>query len=826
MMNLQDKGIVMETINLLQIPDRISNASRAIWTSPISGEDSAPERRIIHTRCLQSEQSFQIDRIGIQLGVGFCKCGGKADNDWIRSFRVLALYEGTQWQEILRVDDVSCPTSEEKIRYYELNHQSYTSILIEIRRAGIDEWWTSWNLVMDGFILEGSVKDTKEKIFPSKYNQLSLKECSLEKLPDGVQAYINNNEVRYRNDFMDIGFRLNHTGFSYFSILKHVDSSTTQNLLQFPTLDHWSIQHLSPNGNFWRRNMDLTQGLHLHSFGNHEQVGHYQQDYHGTVHVIGNQITYHITVPTLKQQYRLTWTIEKDCILLDAERNSNQPLRLWSSGIWSMSLTSKFSPTTVIGDLTKTGQAGALSFPVLFHAPTYGTLKVNLEEGDGVWRFDSIRPDFCNVHEIKCGEIPQPEGDYLLPAGKHRLKLSMTAEKTELRPLQKDTPEAIIKAVNTSLITGLTFRPDLATLSNNGNSIHSPLCMDNWSALNRLIHAFKPEWHASDLLRFSLERWLLDGTGYASGRSYFHDGRMEDEFIHTGISSILGLAEYIRDLADPSWIDAYRAQICDKINQLYARDIDSDGLLESQRNLRNGVSGSYEMSTNWYDIISFGWKDAFANALLYKAVRLLEELAPRFKEPSLNIDFNAWANLLKASYIKQFYNEKTGWFGGWRCKNGELHDYAFIAVNGAASVCGILDDQPELHRSIIEKLFREMHKTGFKAFQYGLPGNLWSIPGSDTHAYSHHRPFGCYQNGGATLSQARFFVQAMYRVGLTAEADRLLESFCIGINNGEAFAGCGSGIDWRMWDGIPCGYEGLLTDQLGIMIPILERYYV
>ncbi len=816
----------MEAINLLEIPGRISNASRAVWTTRISGEISAPEQRIIHTRCLQSEQSFQIDRIGIQLGVGFLKCGSKADSDWIRSFRVLALSEGTQWQEVLRVEDVPRPALEDKIRYYELDHQSYTAVLVEIRRAGIDDWWPSWNLMMDGFIIEGIVKDALEKIFPSKYHQLALKECSLEQLPDGVQASVNDIEVRYRNDFMDIGFKLAHTGFSYFALLTHAEAPTSQNLLQFPTLDHWSIQHLSPNGNVWRRNMDLTQGLHLHSYGNHEQVGHYQQDYEGTVHIVGNQVTYHITVPTLKQQYRLTWTIEKDRIVLDAERHSDQSMRLWSSGIWSMSLTSKFAPTTVIGDLTKTGQSGALSFPVLFHAPTYGTLRVNLEEGDGGWRFDSIRPDYCNVHEIKCGEIPQPEGDYFLPAGKHRLKLSMTAEKTQLHPIQQGTSEVIKQAVNTSLITGLTFRPDLATLSNNGNSIHSPLCMDNWSALNRLIHTLKPEWHASDLLRLSLERWLLDGSGYASGGSFFHDGRMEDEYIHTGVSSVLGLAEYIHDLADPSWVDAHRSQICIKINQLYARDVDGDGLIESSMNLRNGVSGDYEMSTNWYDIISFGWKDAFANALLYKALRLLEELEPRFQDPSLTIDFNAWANVLKSSYIQQFYNENTGWFGGWRCKKGELHDYAFLAVNGAASVCGILDDQPELDRSIIERLVREMDKTGFRAYQYGLPGNLWNIPGADTAAMSHHRPFGCYQNGGVTLSQARFFVQAMYRVGLTVEADRLLESFCTGINNGVAFAGCGSGIDWRMWDGTPCGYEGLLTDQLGIMVPILERYYL
>ena len=40
------------------------------------------------------------------------------------------------------------------------------------------------------------------------------------------------------------------------------------------------------------------------------------------------------------------------------------------------------------------------------------------------------------------------------------------------------------------------------------------------------------------------------------------------------------------------------------------------------------------------------------------------------------------------------------------------------------------------------------------------------------------------------------------------------------------FGGSGSGLDWRYWDGRPCGYEGLLTDQFGILAVALERYGV
>ena len=40
------------------------------------------------------------------------------------------------------------------------------------------------------------------------------------------------------------------------------------------------------------------------------------------------------------------------------------------------------------------------------------------------------------------------------------------------------------------------------------------------------------------------------------------------------------------------------------------------------------------------------------------------------------------------------------------------------------------------------------------------------------------------------------------------------------------FAGCGSGYEWRRWDGAPSGYEGLLTEQFGLIAVAIDRYRV
>ena len=99
----------------------------------------------------------------------------------------------------------------------------------------------------------------------------------------------------------------------------------------------------------------------------------------------------------------------------------------------------------------------------------------------------------------------------------------------------------------------------------------------------------------------------------------------------------------------------------------------------------------------------------------------------------------------------------------------------------------------------------------------GLPGNLRPIPDEDVADIQQGYPLGYYQNGGRTHAQARHTVAALYRVGLDAEADRLLERLCVGMAEARVFGGNRSGVDWRHWDDRPCGYEGLLTDQFGYL---------
>ena len=131
-------------------------------------------------------------------------------------------------------------------------------------------------------------------------------------------------------------------------------------------------------------------------------------------------------------------------------------------------------------------------------------------------------------------------------------------------------------------MTALPFRPDTATLSNNGNSMHAPICMDNWSALPLAAWESRCLLPAHALLAQSIERWLDGGQGYASGPSARTGGSYEDEYLMTPVACLLGIAEMLGASRDAAWLAARAADLRREIDAMRARDVDGDGLIESR----------------------------------------------------------------------------------------------------------------------------------------------------------------------------------------------------------------------------------------------------
>lgn len=773
------------------------SSCRAIWTLPMAGEEGAPARRIIHARTLQLHTPARLHRLGLKKTPGYHKCGSRQDLDWVTSFQLL-VWTGTAWIAARSESGIS-PREDSPI-WFDLGGREASAVLIEARRCGIDDWWTSWNLASGAFILEGEPLGAPA---PRKERTIKLESLELGNLPEGLTAFTDAGEVRFKSRFLQVGFRLNRAGFSFLGIDEEGKGEVSTNVLKLQPGSFYQGIQLSPVGS-----VPVASTVLRH-------------DVEGTACVDGNSVTYDVSIPSAGQRYILQWKIFHDRIQLHAERIGQRALHAWKSSAWLIGLSSLASTSHVLGRIERLGETGNMGLPVLLHFPRFGTIRVSAKGKDASWRSDSERPLNLTTSELKLGEVLQPEGDYLLPEGRFEADIEFCVEQVST-PLTSDAPAQVLQAMQRCSLTALTYRADTGTLSNNGNSIHCPICMDNWSAIMTRMDRILPNLAPVDLLRDSLERWLDGGPGYASG-PLLQDGKVheaEDEYLMTGTAGLLGLAEYLQHSGTPAWAKAFQRQIGKKLTQMRSRDLDGDGLIESK--YRTGVSGTGQWSTTWMDVISFGWKDSWTNALLYPALCILARELPRLGLAELAKGLPDWAELLKKNYLPAFYNTKTGWLAGWRCAEDRLHDYGFLAVNGAAVCGGLLE--PIEARTIIEKLWQESRRVQTPNPRFGLPISLWPIPDADLADIMQGYPHGFYGNGACTHSQSRHFVDALYCVGMKKEADFLLEHLCSSLAEGLVYGACKSGLDARYWDGWPCGYEGLLTDQFGILSSVLKRY--
>jgi hypothetical protein len=777
---------------------RTTPLCRAIWAYRVAGEEEAPERRIIHSRVVQSHGEARLDRLLVRRSQGYHKCGSHVEMDWVKAFRVL-LWDGAAWS-VHRYETALPDPGPDNVLEFDLGGVRAAAAMVEIRQCGVDRWWPSWNLAGGALVLEGA---PLSGALTRRENRLKLAEFHLSPTPSGVASSRGDGEVRYTTRFLQVGFVLGRAGFSYLALDDEGRERTGRNILR------------ANPGVF-------LGGPRFHPVGAPPVIGPLVcNDVEGTTRVHGNTVEYEMLLNGVGQRIHLRFTVLEDRILLAAERSAERPLRTWESNIWTIACHSEVSPASTIGRITREGEAGLLTLPAFFHVPGQGSLAMHRTRGHGLLRSDSFRPLKYTTLELKVADEPQPEGDYLLPAGSHRIEVDLEVKQLS-HAVNDEAPEAVKQALRRCTLTSMSYRADTATLANNGNSIHCPISMDNWSALAARIGHILPGVSALDLLRDSLERWLDEGPGYASG-NMIRNGEIhfaEDEYLMTGTAALLGLAEFLAHNTDPGWLNRYAPAIGRMLGRMRTRDLDGDGLIESPWRL--GISGQYHWSTNWFDVVSFGWKDAFANALLYEALVLLSGNLSASSQPALGDGLLEWAKRLKANYYPTFYNPATGWLAGWRCKEGKLHDYAFLAVNGAAYNSGVVEE--EQGRSMIFNLHDECLRVGLPESRLGLPGNLWCIPDEDLVEIMHGQGMGYYINGGLTHSQSRHFVGALYKAGLREEADALLLGLCESLADGTAFGGCNSGVDWRYWDGWPCGYEGLLTDQFGILAVAMDRY--
>jgi hypothetical protein len=800
---------------------------RSTWATNSSAETDAPEHRIIHSRFANFGSPTTLKRLGVKSGFGYFKCGSRTpdddeetlrrvaagdalpvgERDFVQSLRVL-VWDGSTW--ITKAAEPQLEPSSDPF-WADLGCET-TAILAEIRRSDIDGWWPSWNLATSAFELEGGTPvlgpREERRLEQGSVNPIDQAGVSHTQVPG---------EVRFTTRFIEIGFSLHFPRLMHLGIDAEGKGRTNINILKaggfFPFYHHPLRTH-------------LAHGTVLERVGRLPDASHAVFRMAGRVDVAGSGVKYTMESSDGGQEYEIEWTLEEDRVGLEITRRGRSEERAFDSAAWRLVTDSQLTQTSAMGTLTRAGQTGTIEGPFLWHVPGQGTLAIS--EGPGVlWRTDSIRPLLANSLEVKLGEVPQPEGDYLLMPGVHHASIELRVQTPSFSTLRSDAPPIIRDLVDKVTVSAVSsFRPDTGTLSNNGASMHALTPADSWGALFTQLKsdpAYGPE--PSLFLKYTVERWLDGGPAYGAGRTFGTDRVLEDEYLMTGTNALVGVGELLRSQGEQErgeWWSTYSGPVRAQLKAMAARDLDGDGLIESD--LRLGISGSHEWSTNWWDIISFGWKDAFSNALLCHALDLLSTSIPTYEleDRELAASLSAWRGRLRASYPDEFFNPDTGWLAGWRSKDGVLHDYCFVSVNGAAVAYGAVNR--ELGADILARVLEQFRKSGFDGYRFGLPGNLFAIPDEDLVKWQAGFPFGYYLNGGVTHSQARHFLNGLYAAGLVTEADEILVRLAKGLVDRDVLGGCGSGIDWHTWDGRACGYEGQLTDQFGVIATAIDRF--
>lgn len=387
---------------------------------------------------------------------------------------------------------------------------------------------------------------------------------------------------------------------------------------------------------------------------------------------------------------------------------------------------------------------------------------------------------------------------------------------------------------------GNSFSAPAGILANNVLSDPVSCLLHLWGDQILLTPRFSPDIHLTDYLRRTID-WWLDRRTRPTGEvvAYWSYADMLD----TNPSLLIAAWDYVEATGDRVWLGKRIERLEFVADYLVRRDIDGDGIIESTHSGNYGTLKEPMRAGSCYDTINAGNKDAYCNALVFRAFRCLADLEKQLGRSARQKRYADRAARLKAAYFNAFYNPATGWLAWWISKDGQLHDLSSPMINNLAICHGLVD--AKRGHAIVSKLWAKMEKAGFHRFDLGVPitlapvrrgDYLMGIPagtcgvpsredGSDT--------FGQYLNGGCMVDDAVYCITALHIVGEREKGDRILRAMLArqekGVfPNGGAFQNgvvnaFPKGAEFFTWNGETCGYEGHLTYSYSFLQAIFLR---
>ncbi|MFP5233004.1 MAG: hypothetical protein ACLGQX_10315 [Acidobacteriota bacterium] len=475
--------------------------------------------------------------------------------------------------------------------------------------------------------------------------------------------------------------------------------------------------------------------------------------------------------------------------------------------------------STVLGVFSK---AGLLAVPVLLHFPGQGSIRLTSNVADLELTYTSSLADQSAALALPGADFVHRQVDY---------RLEVTSIYPDVPGISDDSR---FDAFRRNWLNALQLNPSVQALANNTASDTCAFCYYEFSDIASLTPTLVTGLTALDVVRQTLDRMLAGGLADGIPDVPYHPTTTSDTYP----SMVIAAANCVRGGGNDNWLAANYEGIRGWAESMLASDKNGDGLIKYCVSGNSGIwpDGFPKIRpSNWWDTIGFGYEDAYGNALAYRAYREMAMMAGMLRKNGEAKRYRDAADKLRSVYYDRFFDPATGVLAGWRSADGQLHDYYFLYVNGIAIHYGLVQ-KPQAN-AIMDKLLAKMKAVGYTNFSLGLPGNLITVPLKD---YVHRTPeatygggvlpdnsdgFQNYENGGATGAFAFFTLAALYDLGRTADADKILFPMLdeYGRCGFEGRNAKGHSNDWRRWDGTPKGYEGFLTDDYYTMLAVPLR---
>ncbi|MEI8049687.1 MAG: hypothetical protein WCI92_20115, partial [Bacteroidota bacterium] len=483
--------------------------------------------------------------------------------------------------------------------------------------------------------------------------------------------------------------------------------------------------------------------------------------------------------------------------------------------------------TTLLGEMTAKNKA---LLPAVLHLPDMGTFQLRADRKGVMVDYDANR----NARENFISVV-------LPPATAQQSAVKYTFTAASIYPKFPGVEEEKFAGFRRNYLNLFQLNPKLQVLANNSCSDPCAFTLFMSSMLALKTPPLVDSLTALDLLRISVERYLNGMKAYGmygyngswEGKANAEEEKQKHPYdcLDTWPSLVISACNYIRGSKDINWAGIHYPKIKEWMDTQMKRDYNNNGLVEYEL---SGNSGSWDgvvRPANWWDVIGFGYEDAFSNALTYDALNQLVTVAQMLGKKEEAENYRLLAEKMKNAYFKTFYNPATGILAGWKSKDGKLHDNYFLMVNSMAVYYNLVPEKKI--KDVMTVLWKKMQEVGFNDFTLGIPGNLIPVGKED---YTDRSPrfgycekddgsdaFQRYANGGASINWSYYTLKAFKKAGLDEQLSKIEEGILKGIDEGLFQGYCGNSkmtMDWKSWKGECWGYEGYLCDGYLVLLAL------